>query len=304
MTLDTEQPEVAAATTRHQGAKSARRADGAATGTRWVTATAAVLAAAASALGLLTDNVYAGAASTAEMLRAYDLVTLILVVPAFVVAFWAARRGSARAGLVVLSLVAYFVYTYAYYLFGSGFNDLFLLHAIVMATSVVALVLNLATLDVTAFADRARVGFGFRGAAAVLGVLAVALGGMWTYFAADNAFTGDVPAGSQLVETDTIVHLGMALDLTLLVPLYAAAALLLWRRTRWGFVLGVVAVLAGLLHQVSYIVAMPFQVAADIPGAVAVDPGEPFIVLVYLLGAVLLLRRPRSGVEKPGSPEA
>ena len=112
---------------------------------------------------------------------------------------------------------------------------------------------------------------------------------MWVYLALDNALTGDVPAGSQSVETDAIVHLGMALDLTLLVPLYAAAAILLWRRTTWGFVLGFIAVGAGLLHQVSYIVAMPFQVAADIPGAVSYDPGEPVIVLVYLLAAVLLL---------------
>jgi hypothetical protein len=42
---------------------------------------------------------------------------------------------------------------------------------------------------------------------------------------------GSAPAAP---ETDTVVHLGMALDLTLLVPLYAAAAVLLWRRAPWG----------------------------------------------------------------------
>lgn len=36
---------------------------------------------------------------------------------------------------------------------------------------------------------------------------------------------------------------------------------------------------------------MPFQVAADIPGAVAFDPAEPMIVGLYLLGVVLLVRR-------------
>src|SRR5690606_34603514 len=102
--------------------------------------------------------------------------------------------------------------------------------------------------------------------------------------------TGDVPAGSQLVETDTIVHLGMALDLSLLVPLYAAAAVLLWRRVAWGYLLATVALVAGLLHQLSYIVAMPFQVAAEIPAAVSYDPAEPVIVLCYLVGTALLLR--------------
>lgn len=257
---------------------------------RWFAVAAAVLALAASAAGLLLDDVYTGAASTAEMFRAYDLVTLLLVLPAFVVAGRAARRGPGQARLVVPSLLAYLVYSYGYYLFGTGFNDLFLLHAVVLATSVTALVLHLTTLDLAAFTGRVEAGSGMKGAAVVLGLLAAALGGMWVYFALDNAITGDVPDGSRLVETDTIVHLGIALDLTLLVPLYTAAAILLWRRTTWGFVLGVVAAVAGLLHQVDYIVAMPFQVAADIPGAVSYDPGEPVVVLAYLLAAVLLLR--------------
>ena len=73
------------------------------------------------------------------------------------------------------------------------------------------------------------------------------------------------------------------------MPLYAAAAVLLWRRAPWGFVLAGLAVLPGILHQVTYLVAMPFQVAFDVPGAVSTDPGEPVIVLVYAAAAVLLL---------------
>jgi hypothetical protein len=96
-----------------------------------------------------------------------------------------------------------------------------------------------------------------------------------------------------LVETDAIVHLGMALDLSLLVPLYAAAAVLLWRRAAWGCLLAPVALIAGLLHQVSYIVAMPFQVAAGVPGAGSYDPGEPVIVLLYLVATALLLHGAR-----------
>jgi hypothetical protein len=256
----------------------------------WAVA-ALVLALGASLAGLFLDGVYTGAASTAAMLRGYDLVTSVLVVPALGVALWVVRRGQTGADLVSASLLAYLTYTYAYYLFGTGFNDLFLLHAAVFATSIVGLALQLTALDIAAIANRLHRGAGVRGPAVVLGVLAVALGGMWVYFALRNAVTGDVPVGSRLVETDAVVHLGMALDLTLLVPLYAAAAFLLWRRAVWGFVLGTIALLAGVLHQVSYLVAMPFQAAADIPDAVSFDPGEPVIVLLYLLGLFLLVRR-------------
>ncbi|MGH8835261.1 MAG: hypothetical protein ACRDWG_09755 [Actinomycetes bacterium] len=250
----------------------------------------AVLAFPAALAGLFIDDVYPGAASTAEMFRGYDLVTALMVVPGLAVASILGRRGSTRAKLVAVSLVAYLVYTYAYYLFGTGFNDLFVLHAAVFATGLFALILTLVDIGVPSVANRFDARTRVRPIAAILGTLGVALGGMWTYFAIDNAVTGDVPAGSQLIETDTIVHLGMALDLTLLVPLYAVAAVLLWRRHPWGYVLSTIAVFAGLLHQVSYIVAMPFQVAADIPDAVSYDPGEPVIVLLYLVAAVLLLR--------------
>lgn len=41
--------------------------------------------------------------------------------------------------------------------------------------------------------------------------------------------SGKVPAGSSLVKSVSVVHLGIVLDLTVLVPLYSAAAVLLWR---------------------------------------------------------------------------
>ena len=62
--------------------------------------------------------------------------------------------------------------------------------------------------------------------------------------------------GSALVESDVVVQLGLALDLTLLVPAYAVAAALLWRRVATGYVLATVLLIAGTLHQVSYMVAL------------------------------------------------
>jgi hypothetical protein len=253
----------------------------------------AALALAAALFGLLVDGLYTGDVSTAEMFRGYDLVTAVAVVPGLVLALLFARRGSVRARLATGGLVAYLVYTYTYYLFGTGFNDLFLLHVAVFATALWALALTLIALDARSVAERFSSRSLVRAVAAILGALAVGLGGMWTYFAVNNAQTGNLPAGSQLVETDTIVHLGMALDLTLLVPLYVVAAVLLWRGATWGYVLAAIAVVAGVLHQVSYVVAMPFQVAADVPEAVSYDPVEPVIVVLYLVAAALLLRGTR-----------
>ena len=244
---------------------------------------------AAAVAGLLVDDVYAGATSTAAMLRAYDLVSVALVAPALALATLRARRGSMRSRLAVAGLAAYVVYTYAYYLFGTGFNDLFLLHAAVFCAAFWLLILTLTEVDVVALAGRSTSLKRSRAAAVILALLAVSLGGMWVYAAVDNAVTNEVPAGSQLVETGLVVHVGMALDLALLVPLYAAAAVLLWRRLAWGYALACLALLPGILHQVSYLVAMPFQVAEDVPGAARTDAAEPLIVLFYLAATVLLL---------------
>jgi hypothetical protein len=58
-------------------------------------------------------------------------------------------------------------------------------------------------------------------------------------------------------------------------------------------VLATVALVAGVLHQVSYVVAMPFQFTTDVPDAVSYDPIEPVIVLLYLVATTLLLRGTR-----------
>ena len=53
-----------------------------------------------------------------------------------------------------------------------------------------------------------------------------------------------------------VVHLGIALDLALLVPAYAAGCVLLWRRAAWGYVIAAVVLVSGVAHQVGYLVAL------------------------------------------------
>jgi hypothetical protein len=88
------------------------------------------------------DGVYGEPVSVAEMLRGYDLVTVAVVVPGLVVSQLLARRGSTRAQLVWAGLLAYLVYTYAYYLFPTSFNPLLLLQVVVFSGSLFALVLT------------------------------------------------------------------------------------------------------------------------------------------------------------------
>lgn len=262
--------------------------------------TTAALALGSAGAGLAVDDVYAGDVATAAMLRGYDLVMLVVALPVLVLGLLAARRGSLLGLTLTASLLAYTAYTYAYYAFGAGFNDLFLVHVATLASAGVALLLVLLGIDVDRFRRAGDGPVPARTVGALLALLTVSLGGLWIYHGVANAVTGEVPVGSSLVETDLVVHLGMALDLAVLVPMYGAAAVLVWRRTGWGFLLAAMAAVAGVLHQVSYVVALPVQVAADVPGAVAVDPAEPVIVAVYLTVLVLVLRGLMRGDRRAG----
>ena len=187
------------------------------------------------------------------MLRGYDLVTLVLIVPALMLSQLSASRGSDRGQLIWVGMLAYLSYNYAYYLFGVPFSDLFLLHAAVFSSSLLA------------------------------------LGGIWVYASIRFITTGELPVGSALVESDAVVQLGLALDLTVLVPAYALAAVLLWLRAAAGYVLATVLLIAGTLHQVSYMVALLFQSTAGVPEAVAFDPFEPVIAAFYLVATVAMM---------------
>jgi hypothetical protein len=254
-----------------------------------------VLFAVGAAVGLVVDDVYRDPASVEAMFRGYDLIALVIIVPALAVTLLPSLRRSARGRLVWTGLLAYSVYHSAMYVFGTTFNAIFLLHVATFSVSVFALGLALAYLDVQEIAGRFSERTPVRLAGGILLLLAATLTAYWSIPSLVFAFGGELPhEGSELVVPISITHLGWVLDLSLLVPAYAAAGVLLWRRAAWGYVLGTVVLSAGILQQVEYMTALAFQAEAGIRGATGFDAVEPFIAAVYVLGAIALLSRVQS----------
>lgn len=254
----------------------------------------------ASAVGLTWRGLYQDAPANAATFRAYDLGALALTVPVLAGALARARRGSPRADLLWAGMLASVVYTYAYYVFGAAFNALFLVHVAVFVLAAVALGALLAGLDVRAVAERFADRTPVRAVAAVLALLAGSLGAMWTYHSLRFAVTGAPPDEGLLLQPPPIGHLGYAMDLTTLVPAWAVAAVLLWRRRAWGYVLGAVLLVASAPVQLYYLLALRSQATAGIPGATAFDPQEPPIAIAIVGAAAALL----AGVRRPSSTPA
>jgi hypothetical protein len=257
-----------------------------------------VLMVTSSAGGLLIDGLYQDPDSVSAMLRGYDLITLVLAAPLLTVALLPSLRESPRAQLLWLSILSYAVYDYALYVFGTTFNAMLLVHVALFSLSVFTLVLALASLEVS-FHARVPV----RLISAVLLILGVALGAMWVFYSLRFTFTGQVPEeASRLVLPTASTHLGYVLDLSLLVPGYVLAAVLLWRRAAWGYLLATILLVSGALHQIAYMTALVCQAGAQIPGAPGFDPAEAPIAAAFLAAAALLLYDPVARSDSPRTP--
>jgi hypothetical protein len=238
-----------------------------------------------AAAGLFIDGLYKDGAWAREALRGGDLTTVLLVVPILIGAMLLSVRGSRKAQVVWVGALAYSVYNYAYYVFGSAFNDIFLLHIAVLAASLWAGALMIANLDVSTVAavfPRAR---GHRWVGAYLVLVGVVLGGLWTTLAIRFALTGklmaDIPRNA--------VHLVFAIDLALLVPALIVAGALLWRGSSAGVVFGAAMAVMGALYQVNLLVAGVFQASADVPGAKAFPIEGVAVAAGFALASVYLL---------------
>jgi hypothetical protein len=254
----------------------------------WVlSAIVAVVMIAASAAGLWVHGLYQDAPWASAAFRGGDLVTLVVAAPTLVAALLLSRRGSRRAQLVWAGTLAYAVYNFAFSVFGTTFNDIFLLHVALFSLSLFALALTLANLDVAGIGAGVGRRTPARWISAFLLLVAAVLGGMWIFSSLRFAATGELPEG---IMPAAGVHLVYTLDLALVVPSLALAGVLLWRRTAWGWVLGAVLSVYGLIYQLNFMSASVFQANAHVAGAAAFDPLEVPLVAGFLVSAVLLLR--------------
>jgi hypothetical protein len=271
----------------------ARRLPGSRPGLRaasWLSVVIAALMVIASAVGLFVDDLYRDGPWAREALRGGDLTTIALAAPVLLASTVLAGRGSRAAQAVWLGALTYPVYNYAYYVFGTAFNDIFVLHIALFSLSIAALVLVVANIDVDAIAARFRDVRGARLIGGFLAMVGVVLGGLWLFLAIRFAVTGELMAD---LPADGI-HLVFAIDTSLLVPALVIAGTLLWRRTAPGFVFGTAMAVMGALYQVNLLTAGLFQARADVPGVKAFPPEGILLATGFALAALaLLLHRER-----------
>jgi hypothetical protein len=247
----------------------------------------AVLALGASAGGLLLEDLYQGNAFLNAAWSGNDLVTLFVAVPTLVVSLFLSMRGSRRAHLVWLGMLAYMLYNFAYYLFGAAFNSFFLIYVLLVNLSLFALIHALTRLDVEEIASRVRGRAPVRWLAGFMAFVAVGLTVVYGSQALVFVTTGQVPEIVTL--TDHLTNVVFALDLTLVVPWFVLGAVWLWQRRPWGYVLSVIVNVKGAV----YMLALSAATVSGVRSGVSEDLGQlaiwGFIGVGSLIASLVLL---------------
>ena len=239
-----------------------------------------------SLLGLAVHGLYHEDRWAIAALRGNDLVSLVLVAPVLGLAVARGRR-SVRWRLVWLAGLFYGVYNFAYYAFGTAFNDVFLLHVATLALSTSALVALVADTDASSVAPITRSPRWVRWIAVYMLFVGTALAAAWGGLSLRFALTGELPHD---VMPPSAVHLVYALDMSLLAPAFLAGGLLLWRRRPWGYALGVAVNLFGAAYLTVLEFVGGFQANAGIPGKTWVSPPALGGALLCALAAGALVR--------------
>ncbi len=172
----------------------------------------------------------------------WDAVTLAFVVPALLLAVPFIARGSLKARLFALGLLAYLLYQYLMYAMFWALGPLFPVFIALYAASGAAIVWVTSSVGIATLPQQFSARFPRRGMAVFSAMMGLMLVAMWIPRIA-TGLSGDF-AGAGLLGMPTLTV--QAMDLGMLVPLALTTAVLLWRRRPWGYLLAPVFAVKGV----------------------------------------------------------
>ena len=205
----------------------------------------------ASAGGLFVDGLYRDNTWTTTQLRGSDLVRLLVAVPIMITALIFTKRGSSKALLIWLGMLWLTVYDYAFFLFGAAFNVLFLIYVALFSLSILALIFALPRVDAKAIRRKFKARTPVKWISAYMLFIAIFLGGLWTAQTLNFIATGQLPQSN--IYSGHPTNIVFALDLALLVPGMVLAAVWLWKRLPWGYILGAMMLVKGTIYPMALI---------------------------------------------------
>lgn len=176
--------------------------------------------------------------SSAAQMQANDLVTLALGLPLLAISYWLARRGSLRGKIVLAGTLGFLLYTYLTMCVGAAYNPLFLVYVALFSLSLFAFVLSMMSFDRQSLPAQFSAKLPRGWIAGLLLFAAAFLALAWLGRIAATFAPGAIPA----LDNTTSMFI-QAMDLGVIVPTCVLSAILLLRRSPWGYLLASVGML-------------------------------------------------------------
>lgn len=262
------------------GQKGERSALGLSRAPFMISSALAVVAAAAAACTAFLPDVLRGPQVMNGSARGTALVVLCAAIPILLLAMFEVGRGSVRATVVWLGAIAYLLYNAVLFLFETPFNSLFLLYTSMFALAVWSAATLVTRMEVDHFGGHlpARAIAGFLGAVAVLNAVA------WLSAIVPALLSSESPAF--LAGTGLTTNAIYVQDLAFWIPLTLVAAVSLWRRKAWGYVLAGAMLVYLVLESISIAVDQWFGHAADPSSTLASATLVPAFAVVAVIGLI------------------
>lgn len=252
----------------------------------WLSGSLAVITGIAAALTFAVPGVLRGPAVMNGSARGTALVVLVVAVPALAVAMWAAAQGSARAQIVWLGSVAYILYNTVLFLFFTPFNNLFLLYVAMLSLAIWSTAMVIRGIGVESFRER----FSSKLPVRAIAIYALAIVGLnflaWMRAVVPGVLSTSSPSfldGTGMPTSALYVQ-----DLAFWLPLMAVAAVWLWRRNAWGYVIAGAMLVMYEIEAIGVAVDQWMGHAADPASNVAFAAAVPIFGVIAIVGLIPL----------------
>lgn len=177
----------------------------------------------------------------APILRGTDAVTLFVCVPVLLIAVLLYRRGSLRGGLLLTSMLAYFLYNSASLAFGAAYNNLLLAYIACFSASLFSFVIAFSSIDLKTLAARTSARFPHKGIAIFLFFAGLSLI-VWLLDIISGLAAGTVPPNLGPYTTEATY----TIDLGIILPIAYLAGILVWRRNPLGTLLASILIIVNI----------------------------------------------------------
>jgi len=242
---------------------------------------------AASLAGLLVKGLYRDSATLVPQMRGNDLANLVLAIPLLVVSIAWSLRGSRRATLVWAGALAHLLYTYASVVAGCRPNQVFLLYIASFSLALFAFIALMGSMKPKGLRRRFAPSTPVR---TISVIIAVGVLVFLYYGLSENIrviIDGRLP---ESIEdrglSSSMVHM---LDLSVVLPTGALAALWLWRRKAWGYLLAAIFLVMGAISGCAILAADPLAATMGLPALPGQSPVFGIWAFLSALGVALLL---------------